>query len=135
MELTCFGHEASSVTELLQVQPTWTSPLTFAGSPTPAPAWAKSGCVWHFDSASSVSSTKVSDHVQHLLAIFLPIKSRLEEMWPRPRIKVSVYWECTAFGVSGLTGPQLEATDLKGLAELGVFLEVKVIAKDAIAEG
>ena len=88
-------------------------------------------------SASKVHSTNVSDHVQHLLALFLPIKSRMEDMRPPPLINISVCWECSAFGVTGLTGPQLSAHDLRGIAELGASLEVKVILveEDELTEG
>jgi hypothetical protein len=134
LELTCFDYECSTVTELLQLQPTWTSPLEVFGPPHQPPPW-KNGCAWHYDSGSIISSTNVSDHIQHLLSLFLPIKSRLEEMRPPPRIKVSLHWECTAFGVTGETGPQFEAKDLKGMAELGAWLEVKVIQKNEITAG
>jgi hypothetical protein len=62
-----------------------------------------------------------------LLSLFLPIKSRIEEIRPLPRINVSVHWEYSAFGVKGLTGPQFNVDDLRGVAELGAKLEVKVI--------
>ncbi len=134
LELTCFDYDCSHVTDLLELQPTWTSLLEIDRSPQHAAPW-KTGCAWHYDSASRLSSTKVSDHVQHLLSLFLPIKSRMEEMRPPPRIKISVHWECSAFGVTGLTGPQFNADDLKGMAELGAQLEVKVIEKNEITEG
>ena len=133
LELTCFDYECSSVTELLQIQPTWTSPLEVSGSPGHPPPWKK-GCAWYYDSASRISSTKVTDHVQHLLSLFLPIRSRMEEMRPPPRINISVHWECTAFGVKGLTGPEFKSKDLKGMAELGARLVVKVIEKNEITE-
>jgi hypothetical protein len=94
----------------------------------------KNGCAWHYDSASSVSSTNVSDHVQHLLGLFLPIKSRIEEIRPPPRIHISVRWECTDFGVTGLAGPRFSAKDLKGISELGATLEVKVIEVTEITQ-
>src|SRR5712671_2654993 len=100
LELTCFDYECSHITDLLEIQPTWTSPLQIGGSPQHPAPW-KTGCAWHYDSASSISSTKVSDPVQHLLSLFLPIKSRMEEMRPPPRINISVYWECSAFGLTG----------------------------------
>jgi hypothetical protein len=56
----------------------------------------------------------------------------MEEMRPLPRIEISLYWECLAFGVTGLTGPRFEVDDLKGMAELGARLEVKVIEKNEI---
>jgi hypothetical protein len=89
-------------------------------------AWMN-GCVWHYDSAAKVTSTNVSDHVHHLLSLFLPIKSRIEELRPPPRINISVYWQCSSFGVQGLTGPQFNTDDLRGMTELGARLEVKVI--------
>jgi hypothetical protein len=134
LELTCHDYECSSVTELLQIQPTSTSPLELSGSPGHPAPW-KTGCAWHYDSASKISSTKVSDHVQHLLSLFLPIKSRMEEMRPPPHINISVRWECTDFGVKGLTGPEFKSKDVKGMAELGARLVLKVIQKDEIPEG
>jgi hypothetical protein len=131
LELTCFDYESSSITDLLQVQPTWTSAYEIGCSPQGPPPWNK-GCAWHYDTASHISSTKVSDHIQHLLSLFLPIKSRIEEMRPPARINISVYWECTAFGVEGLTGPEFESKDLKGMAELGAKLMVKVIETNEI---
>lgn len=76
----------------------------------------------------------MSDHTQHLLAVFLPIESRLEEMRPQPLIKISVHWECSEFGVKGLAGPRFTPKDLNGMAQLGAVLEVLVIRKDEIAD-
>jgi len=56
----------------------------------------------------------------------------MEEMRPPPRINISVHWECTAFGVKGLTGPEFTSKVLKGMAELGARLVVKVIEKNEI---
>src|SRR5205085_7761667 len=116
----------SSITDVLQIQPTEALPLEVAGGPDHPLAW-RNGCVWYYDSSSKISSTNVSDHVQHLLALFLPIKSRMEEMRPLPRINISVSWECSHFGVTGSTGPLLSAKDLRGIAELGASFEVRVI--------
>ncbi len=135
LELTCYGHECSGITDLLQINPTWTAPLVVNVSPSQHPPPWTSGCAWHYDSASRISSTKVSDHVQHVLALFLPIKSRIEELRPIPYVKISVRWECSDFGVSGLTGPHFSAADLRGMAELGAGLEVKVTRKTEITEG
>ena len=130
-EITCLECECSSITELLQIQPTWTSPVETFGS-SDNPMIRKSGCAWQYDSASRIKSTKVSDHVQHLLSLFVPIKSRIEEMRPIPRLQVSVYWECKPVALSCLTGPEFSIQDLRGLAELGAQLKVKVIATDEI---
>jgi hypothetical protein len=54
---------------------------------------------------------------------------------PFPRINISVHWECTAFGVKGLTAPEFKSKDIKGMAELGARLVVKVIEKNEITEG
>jgi hypothetical protein len=97
------------------------------------PLVRKSGCAWHYDSASRVTSTKVSDHVQHLLALFVPIKSRIEEMRPIPRRQVSVYWECKPVALKGLAGPEFTIEDLRGIVELGARLQVKVIETNEIA--
>jgi hypothetical protein len=59
----------------------------------------------------------------------------MEEMRPPPHINISVLWECTAFGVKGLTGPEFKAKDIKGMAELGARLVVKVIEENEITEG
>jgi hypothetical protein len=134
LELTCFDCECSSVTDLVQIQPTWTSPLIIKASPQDPPP-GRTGCAWHHDASSTISSTKVSDHIQHLLSRFVPIKSRLEEMRPPPWIKVSLYWACSPFGVTGEVGPEFTPKDVKGMAELGARLQVKVIVKNEIREG
>ena len=126
LQLICVDYECSSVTELLGIQPTSTSPSRVCESSQWPVAW-KTGCTWHYDSASRISSTAVSDHIQHLLSLFLPIKRQIEEMRPPPWINISVHWECSAFGVAGWTGPEFSAADLKGIVELGARLEVKVI--------
>ena len=127
LELRCLEHGCANITELLGIAPTEASPLEVAGSPDHPLAWMN-GCYWCYDSASRINSTKVSDHIRHLSSMFLPIKSQIEELRPIPQIKISVYWECSNLGVSGLTGPQFSPNDLKALAELGASLEVKVIA-------
>ncbi len=129
LEVRCFERECASITELLQIQPTEASPLEVTGGPDHPLAW-RNGCVWCYDSAHRVHSTNVSEHIQHLLALFLPMKSRLEDMRPLPKVNISVCWECSAFGVTGLAGPQLSAHDLRGIAELGASLEVKVILRE-----
>src|SRR5579864_5267684 len=125
LELTCPGHECANITELLQIQPTWTSPLLVTNTSGP-PSPSKNGCAWHYESAPKVSSTDVSDHIQHLLLLFLPIKSRIEEMRPVPQIDIILDWECSGFGVTGLTGPQFTVNDLRGLTDLGARLQIKV---------
>jgi hypothetical protein len=129
LEITCFECECSSITELLQIQPTWTSPVNVFGSPDD-PLMRKTGCAWHYDSASHIKSTKVSDHIQGLLSLFLPIKSRIEEIRPIPHLQVSVYWECKPVALRGLTGPEFTVEDLRGLVELGAKLLVKVIERN-----
>src|SRR5438045_3774204 len=110
LELFCFDWEASRVTEVLQVQPTWTTAMhPVASSVLHGPFIG--GCHWQYDTASTVSSTKVTDHIQHLLSLFMPIKSRIEEMRPVPTLMIRVHWECSAFGVSGITGPQFTKKD------------------------
>jgi len=134
LEITCLECSCSSITDQLEIQPTWTGPVetfeTFGSSQDSL--LRKSGCAWHYDSASRVNSPKVSDHIQHLLSLFVPIKSRIEEMRPIPRLQVSVYWECKPTALTGLAGPELTIEDLRGIVELGADVKVKVIATDEI---
>jgi hypothetical protein len=126
LEMTCLELESSSITELLEIQPTWTSPVEMFGSPQ-FPLARKTGCAWHYDSASQVTSPNVSNHIQHLLSRFIPIKSRIDEMRPIPRLRVSVYWECKPVALEGLAGPDFTIEDLRGIVVLGAQLHVRVI--------
>ena len=67
-----------------------------------------------------------------LLNLFLPLQSRIEEMRPIPRLKVSVYWECKPVALRGVAGPEFTPEDLRGIVELGAHLQVKVIETNEI---
>jgi len=131
LQFTCFEAEADEVTKTLGIQPTWTSPLQAPPRFTPDGFMgAKQGCVWHYETSSQVSSREISEHVRQLLRLFSPLKSRLEEMRPSPRISVRVLWETT---ILGLTGPQLGADCIAGLAKLGASVEFYVVKIDEVS--
>lgn len=78
--------------------------------------------LWSYDT-TKITASDVNEHLRHLLAVFLPIRSRIEELRPSPRIIVSVYWEST---MAGVAGPQIDAECISGLAGLGASLHIKV---------
>ncbi len=116
----CLDLTAEQVTEALGVEPTDTQ--TGHGRPDGLKG-ARDATLWSYDSSSKISSLILNEHVKHLLEVFLPIKSRIEELRPLPHMTVCIYWEST---IAGIAGPQLDAKCISGLAALGASLEIKV---------
>jgi hypothetical protein len=124
----CPGISGEDITAALGVEPTLAQtahePATFG------PAGLKGAqdyTLWSYDTATKVSSSNLNEHLRHLLTVFLPLKSRIEELRPLPRISVSVYWEST---IAGIAGPQIDAECISGLAALGARMEIKVAKID-----
>lgn len=116
----CLDLTADQMTEALGLQPTNTQtaheiPWDMKG--------VRRATLWNYDSSSKIASADLNEHVKHLLDVFLPLKSRIEEMRPVPHLTVCTYWEST---IAGVAGPHLDAKCISGLAELGASLEIKV---------
>src|SRR5260221_535526 len=88
-QMACDEVKADEITMLLGIRPTETDiadlPIRFTPDGL---VGGKNVCVWTYETSPHVSSANISDHVRHLVRTFLPLKSRLEEMRPVPRISV-----------------------------------------------
>lgn len=132
LRLSCFGMTAEHITEALGIEPTRAQT---AHEPAHFGPWGLNGALdctlWSYDTSSRVASSDVNEHIKHLVEVFLPLKSRIEELRPIPHISVSIYWESI---LAGIAGPQLNAQCVSGLATLGGSVEIKVV-KIEEAEG
>ena len=132
LTLLCPDAKPDELTAILGIQPTHTDlthhPTTF--TPTGLKG-ARDYALWRYDSASQVSSPDINEHLKHLLTLFLSLKSRIEEMRPRPGVMVSIYWESI---VASTAGPQVDRECIAGLAELGASLDIHVVEIDKVDE-
>jgi hypothetical protein len=130
LRLFCPEKHPDDLTKILGIQPTDTgydhTPATF----TPSGLQGGQDCgMWCYDTSGSVSSPELSEHLRHLTKLFLPLKSRIEELRPRVWISVFVYWEST---IAGIAGPTIGPDCLAGLAELGATLDICVAKIDEL---
>jgi len=112
-----------AITETLGIQP-WCTDFGYVNH---CAKGRKEECgLWSYDSAASVSSGDITDHLEHLLRLFRPLKSRLEEIRPPPR--VFVHLRCAPqSAMQPLWVPRIEAALVAGLAELGAVLDVELL--------
>ncbi len=128
----CPGITKEQLTGSLGVEPTLAQtayePATFG----PGGLKGAQDCtLWSYDTANKVSSSNINEHLRHLLTVFLPLKSRIEELRPPPHIFASVYWEST---IAGIAGPRIDPRCISGLAELGAGLDITVAKIDAVED-
>ena len=122
--LFCVGMKADEVTEALGVEPTEAQTAHEPANFGPGGLKGAQECsLWTYETAFKVRSSDINEHLGHLLDVFLPLRSRIEDLRPLPHISVSIYWEST---IAGVAGPQIDARCIRGLAELGASLEIKV---------
>jgi hypothetical protein len=107
-----------AVTESLQIQASSTDVSPVRNCRTNR----KEECgLWSYDSAQHLSSPDVREHLEHLLTVFRPLKSRLEEIVPRPNLFVHL-----RSAPINRRLPRIEARHIASLAELGAALTVEV---------
>lgn len=132
LRLFCRDITAEELTATLGVEPTLAQtgrdPAMFDSDGLKG---ARDVTFWTYDTGSKVSSPDLNDHLRHLLRVFLPLKSRIEELRPAPRISFSVYWEST---IAGVAGPEIDPQCISGLAALGASLHIKVAKIDEIPD-
>src|SRR5271165_56814 len=117
VRLFCPGITGEELTGALGVEPTLAQTAHEAATFGPGGLKGAQDCtLWSYESATKVSSSNLNDHLRHLLTVFLPLKSRIEELRPPPHISVSVCWESM---IAGIAGPQIDAECISGLAALG----------------
>lgn len=123
LTLVGFGLRPEYLTDILGIQPSYTdvSYVTRCGTSR------KEECgLWSYDTTTCVSSRDVRKHIEYLLELFRPLRSRLEEIMPRP--KVFVHVKCQAASImQPLQAPRIDAALVTGLADLGAALTVELV--------
>src|SRR5215510_14134300 len=87
LTLVGFGMHPEAITESLGIEPFCTDEryVTQCGT------GRKEECgLWSYNTGACVPSCNLGEHLEHLLRLFRPLKSRLEEMRPLPNIFVHV---------------------------------------------
>jgi hypothetical protein len=132
LQLYCARISGKELTEALGVQPTLAQTAHERAAFGPCGlTGAEDYTLWSYDTSTKVTAADVNEHLRHLLGVFLPIRSRIEELRPSPRILVCVYWEST---MAGVAGPQIDAECISGLASLGASLHIKVAKIDKVGD-
>jgi len=125
LQLLCVGLTVEDINTMLELQPTWAEPWEGGVHFTENGMMdGKDGCFWHFE-VTHPTSVEGNDQLRHLLRLVLPLRSRLEEMRPSPRITICVCWDTTS--TFGLLAPEVAPDCIRGLAELGARLQIEVI--------
>lgn len=123
LTLVGFGMRPEEVTESLGVEPGHAnvSPVRRCDS------GRKDDCgLWCYDTAQHVSGDDIEKHLEHLILIFRPLISRMEEIRPRPNI--FVHLRCApASRLRPLVTPRLNAKHVAAIAELGAALTIELI--------
>ena len=120
-----FGMRPEAVTENLGIEPTQTDVSFVRRCGTER----KEECgLWSWDSGRCVSSRDIGEHIEHLIGLFRPLKSRIEEIRPRPNVFVRV--RCIPISVLRpfcFTAPRIDARHIAAIAELGAALTVELL--------
>jgi hypothetical protein len=125
--LVQFGMQPQAVTKDLGVEPTYTD-VSYV---TRCASGRKEECgLWSYDTAGAVKSKELREHLEHLLNLFRPLRSQLEEIRPRPNVIVEVRCEAQSM-LRPLRLPPLEPRHVGGIAELGAALKVSLFEKSA----
>ena len=129
--LICMEKHPDEVTEELGIRPTDKSHSRMPASFTPSGLQGAKDCaMWRYCSRTQVASTDPNEHLRHLLSLFLPLQSRIEELRPRPCIRVEIYWESM---LAGPAGPQIDGKCVAGLAKLGASLDIRVVKIETLS--
>jgi hypothetical protein len=126
--LVGFGMRPEEVTRSLGIEPTMAnvSVLKRCGGER------KEECgLWSWETAERLSANEdqIGAHIEYLLNLFRPLKSRIEEIRPRPNAFVQLRCK-PATALHPLMMPQIESRHIGGIAELGAALKVQLIALD-----
>ena len=82
--------------------------------------------MWCYDTSQHVSGDEIEEHLAHLISIFRPLKTQIEEIRPRPNI--FVHLRCRpASRLRPMVTPRLEARHVAAIAELGAALTIELI--------
>ena len=118
--LVGFAMRPEAVTELLEIEATQSNVSVVRNCATNR----KEECgLWSYDTGRHISSDDLGEHIEHLLGLFRPLKSRLEEIAPRPNAFMHV--RCAPWKSHSLT--RIDARHVAGIAELGAALRFEVL--------
>lgn len=120
-----FGMRPEALTESLGIRPSFTdvSYVARCGSNR------KEECgLWSYDTSTCLSSPDVREHIEHLLHLFRPLKSRIEETRPPPNVFVQVRCEPISI-MRPAMAPRIDADHIAGLADLRAALTVELLTK------
>jgi hypothetical protein len=133
--LTFVGYDLcpQDLTQILGIEPSYTDA-------TPLPARFKPGGIspardcglWCYDTAAHVTSKDIGEHIRHLLRLFGPLKSRIEDVLPP--LNLFVHIKCQPlFSVasSRSVSPRLDRDCIAGMAQLGATVTVELIQPGA----
>ncbi len=110
------------VTESLGIQPSFAEVSYVARCDT----GRKEECgLWSYDTAKCISSDDIRDHIEHLLRTFLPLKNRIDETRPLPKVFVHVRCQPPSL-LRPERAPRIEANHISGLAALNAALTVEI---------
>ncbi len=120
-----FGMRPEAFTESLGIQPSFTNVSYVARCGTNR----KEECgLWSYDTSARVSSPDVREHIEHLLHLFRPLKSRIEETRAQPNVFVQV--RCAPVSIMRpVIVPRIDADHIAGLADLRAALTVELLTK------
>jgi hypothetical protein len=129
LELVGFDLQPDQLTTAFGLEPTLSDYTHVPAQFTPGGLLGGRGFgKWCYDTAAHLHSHDVNEHLRHLLGIFRPLRSQIDELRPRPALVVCVHYESTIAGTGA--APLIDADCIAGLAELGASLVVQVFKID-----
>ncbi len=118
-----FGMRPDELTGSLGIQPSFTD-VSYV---TRCETGRKEECgLWSYDTAANVASRDVGEHIEHLLDLFRPLMSRIDEKTPRPNVFLHVKCEATSI-MRPLVAPRIGPDHVAGIAGLGAALQVELL--------
>jgi hypothetical protein len=87
------------------------------------PTFVRKG-VWCYETKPFVSSRNVNEHLRYLLRLFLPVKSKIEDLRPNVTVTVCIHWETNMTAGGG--GPIVDNECILGLAQLEASVSFEV---------
>jgi len=124
--LVGFGMQPDEVTKAFGIEPTTidVSHVTRCGT-----TWKEECGLWSCDTAQRLSAEEddIGAHLEYLLSLFRPLKSRIEEIRPRPN--AIVHLRCKPVSMlRPFAAPQIDSRHIAGIADLGAALKFQLLA-------
>lgn len=121
--LVAFGLQPDAVTNAFGIEPSSAS----VDLVRKCESRRKEECgLWSYDTARKITSPELAEHFDHLLSLFRPIRSRVEEIRPRPNIVVHVRCKPDS-SVFSFLSPRIDSRYITAFAELGASLRIELL--------